>query len=103
MEQIARRSSRNDETDFDELPLIPIPRREPATSAVAAPLIGPLPQDRRRVEHDDDSDSDLATAAHPVVASEPPTLTERDRQILAFEKQWWRHAGAKEQAIREQF
>lgn len=30
-------------------------------------------------------------------------LTERDRQILAFERRWWRHAGAKEQAIRDTF
>lgn len=30
-------------------------------------------------------------------------LGERDRSILAFERQWWRHAGAKEQAIREEF
>ena len=38
-------------------------------------------------------------------SSEPsrPSLTERDRQILAFERQWWRHAGAKEQAIRDTF
>ena len=31
------------------------------------------------------------------------SLTERDRQILEFERQWWRYAGAKEQAIRELF
>jgi Protein of unknown function (DUF3263) len=30
-------------------------------------------------------------------------LTERDQQILAFERQWWKYAGAKEQAIRELF
>ncbi|MGQ0625990.1 MAG: DUF3263 domain-containing protein [Sporichthyaceae bacterium] len=30
-------------------------------------------------------------------------LTERDREILAFERQWWRYAGAKEQAVRELF
>ena len=28
---------------------------------------------------------------------------ERDRAILAFERDWWRHAGAKEEAIRSQF
>ncbi|REE96409.1 DUF3263 domain-containing protein [Thermomonospora umbrina] len=31
------------------------------------------------------------------------SLSERDRGILAFERQWWKHAGAKEQAIRERF
>ncbi len=30
-------------------------------------------------------------------------LTERDQQILAFERLWWKYAGAKEQAVREQF
>jgi hypothetical protein len=30
-------------------------------------------------------------------------LGERDREILAFERQWWKYAGAKESAIRESF
>ncbi|MCP2271885.1 DUF3263 domain-containing protein [Actinokineospora diospyrosa] len=30
-------------------------------------------------------------------------LSERDRAILAFERQWWKYAGAKDQAIRELF
>ncbi|MBX7264973.1 DUF3263 domain-containing protein [Micromonospora sp. Llam7] len=30
-------------------------------------------------------------------------LGEREREVLAFERQWWRHAGAKEQAIRDRF
>ncbi|MCR6688207.1 MULTISPECIES: DUF3263 domain-containing protein [Cellulomonas] len=30
-------------------------------------------------------------------------LSERDAAILAFERQWWKYAGAKEQAIRELF
>jgi len=30
-------------------------------------------------------------------------LSARDREILAFERQWWKYAGAKEQAIRELF
>jgi hypothetical protein len=30
-------------------------------------------------------------------------LTRREREILAFERQWWKYAGAKEQAIRELF
>ncbi len=31
------------------------------------------------------------------------TLSERDREILAFERQWWKYAGAKEQAVRDLF
>ncbi len=30
-------------------------------------------------------------------------LNERDAEILAFERQWWKYAGAKEQAVREKF
>lgn len=30
-------------------------------------------------------------------------LTERERDILAFERLWWRNAGGKEHAIRERF
>ena len=30
-------------------------------------------------------------------------LPERELRILDFERQWWRHAGAKEEAIRSQF
>ena len=30
-------------------------------------------------------------------------LGRREREILAFEAQWWKYAGAKEQAIRELF
>ncbi|GIF24144.1 hypothetical protein BJ973_007627 [Actinoplanes tereljensis] len=35
--------------------------------------------------------------------AEPAGLTEREREILAFEARWWKHAGAKEQAIRDTF
>ena len=30
-------------------------------------------------------------------------LTERDREIIAFERQWWQYAGSKETAIKELF
>lgn len=30
-------------------------------------------------------------------------LTDRDREILNFEMQWWKYAGAKETAVREKF
>ncbi len=33
----------------------------------------------------------------------PEGLTRRDAEILAFERQWWKYAGAKEQAVRELF
>jgi hypothetical protein len=33
----------------------------------------------------------------------PSALSEREREILAFEAKWWKHAGSKEQAIRDGF
>lgn len=30
-------------------------------------------------------------------------LSERDQEILEFERHWWKYAGAKEQAVREKF
>jgi uncharacterized protein DUF3263 len=38
----------------------------------------------------------------PIVES-AGKLSMRDRAMLVFERKWWRHAGSKEQAIREQF
>ena len=31
------------------------------------------------------------------------SLSDRDKEILEFERQWWKYSGAKEQAIRELF
>jgi hypothetical protein len=33
----------------------------------------------------------------------PDGLSERDADVLSFERQWWKYAGAKEQAIRDRF
>ncbi len=30
-------------------------------------------------------------------------LSDRDREILEFERQWWKYAGAKETAVRDNF
>ena len=39
----------------------------------------------------------------PQDPAETGELTVREREILAFERQWWKYAGAKEQAVRELF
>src|SRR3954451_14884520 len=44
--------------------------------------------------------SGLAPDAQP---DDQPALSDRDREILEFERQWWKYAGAKETAVREQF
>ncbi len=30
-------------------------------------------------------------------------LTDRDREVLSFEREWWKHVGAKERQIRDRF
>ena len=47
--------------------------------------------------------SDAAAAFSPADAGAASQLSARDQEILAFERQWWKYAGAKEQAIRELF
>ncbi|GAA1081710.1 DUF3263 domain-containing protein [Tsukamurella spumae] len=47
---------------------------------------------------------DLAnTDAHAVHERGDDGLTRREHEILAFERQWWKYAGAKEDAIKELF
>ncbi len=45
----------------------------------------------------------MVTAQQTAPAPTAAELSERDQQILAFERQWWKYAGAKEQAVRELF
>lgn len=42
-------------------------------------------------------------ALSPGQPDEAGGLSERDRGILEFERQWWKFAGAKEAAVREKF
>jgi hypothetical protein len=45
---------------------------------------------------------DAAESVNRECADEPE-LSSRDREILEFERQWWKYAGAKEQAVRDKF
>lgn len=49
------------------------------------------------------NDMTLDASATALSEQDPTGLSERDLAILEFERQWWRYAGAKEQAIRELF
>jgi hypothetical protein len=46
---------------------------------------------------------DAATAGRSAGEVATSGLSDRDREVLAFERQWWKYAGAKEQAVRELF
>ena len=46
---------------------------------------------------------DVAQTVAQAPVADPGTLSVRDREILSFERHWWKYAGAKEQAIRDLF
>nr|MDT0664200.1 DUF3263 domain-containing protein [Micromonospora sp. DSM 115978] len=69
----------------------------------------PEPEPRPALERGPALELDLWDPATAPPA-EPPRpapaasgLPERDRRILEFEKHWWRYAGAKERAVRDEF
>jgi len=59
----------------------------------------------QEVQPDPEASGTTATESPAVSAatSAEGDLSDRDREILAFERQWWKYAGAKEQAVRELF
>lgn len=73
---------------------VPVPRR-----GAAEPEIEPEIDER----DGGDRAGDASAKPAPAGGAAPAGLSEREQEILAFERQWWKHAGAKEQAIRERF
>jgi hypothetical protein len=45
----------------------------------------------------------VSAASEQLSTAAPSGLSDRDREILAFERQWWKYAGSKETAIKELF
>ncbi|WP_434971449.1 DUF3263 domain-containing protein [Micromonospora peucetia] len=87
-------------------PAVPHPRQAADPDTATVP---PRDADTGAPLRDVDTGGNTDTQAPPWVTNAPAVprpdggLTERERGILAFEQQWWRHAGAKEQAIRDTF
>jgi hypothetical protein len=54
-------------------------------------------------ETDETEAIDDIPAQRKAAPEEADKLTEREQQILVFESKWWKHAGSKEQAIRDTF
>ncbi|MEU5789313.1 DUF3263 domain-containing protein [Micromonospora purpureochromogenes] len=90
-------------TDQRPAAVVPPPRSAPPVEDApepvdAAAVLAAMADDVPEVE---------GPSVEPVPAQRGPgtadTLTEREQRILAFEQQWWKHAGAKEQAIRDTF
>ena len=49
------------------------------------------------------SDERETPTAAPAATSGSSGLSDRDHKILAFERQWWKYAGVKEQAVKDLF
>ncbi|MCF2529398.1 DUF3263 domain-containing protein [Yinghuangia soli] len=76
---------------LDPIAVVPSPGAEPApggTPEALFPGFGP---------------DDSVTAPDAPDEGTGSGLTERDLDILDFERQWWKHAGAKERAVRDRF
>ncbi|MEO3817514.1 DUF3263 domain-containing protein [Plantactinospora sp. B24E8] len=93
----------DDEADDNTAPVrVPQPRGpEPAGSTERSDN-GPEPAASALTDAPESGLSPDGSA--PAPGAVPATrLTDREREILAFERRWWKHAGAKEQAIRDSF
>ena len=64
----------------------------------------PVPPEREEDPRADRGQDDgLDGERGPETGGSPSGLSERDRDILDFEDQWWKYGGAKDQAIRDRF
>lgn len=93
----------------DATPAAPEPSTDarPGDPAGGARPTVPTPRPAPPIETTDESALPVEAIDEPAPPADPTDLpsglTERERAILAFEQQWWRHAGAKEQAVRDTF
>lgn len=72
---------------------------------------GATARSQKQGDHPDSAADDTAAATRPGGGADqgdphevgPDGLSRREHDILAFERQWWKYAGAKEEAIKELF
>ncbi|GAB3156830.1 hypothetical protein GCM10027290_55610 [Micromonospora sonneratiae] len=81
--------------------VVPAPRSEalPVADEVPTPPVA----DEDVADEDSEPLVGIEATSAAVEDASPDGLTAREREILAFERRWWKHAGAKEQAIRDAF
>lgn len=90
-------SSRTLRQDVSKIPVVVEPSAAPIAGTFVPKPTEPSSGESGSVEPASDSSRDDASAA----SGQP--LSERERAVLTFEKQNWKYAGAKEQAIRDRF
>lgn len=98
-------TSRTLHKDVSEIPVLVEPAVAPAVESAAETFV-PRPSEPSSAEavsaeapSAGAAEADSDSGADPV--GQP--LSERERAVLAFEKQQWKYSGAKEQAIRDRF
>jgi hypothetical protein len=86
---------------------VPVQRAQqagsPETAGLPSTPITQLPEPRDAQSPPEQS---VSTDQQPELSEVPEPrsgLSDRDRAVLLFEKQYWKHVGAKEQAIRDRF
>ncbi|MFI5835383.1 DUF3263 domain-containing protein [Micromonospora sp. NPDC051300] len=97
---------------------VSVPPPRPAPPVESAPPVQSAPPVEAEPPSTVEPAAEAAALAEPATAADEARLdadepgpaagpagglTERERRILDFEAQWWKHAGAKEQAIRDTF
>jgi Protein of unknown function (DUF3263) len=75
----------------------------PLYFAGGASIVESAPAARGLRDDTVDTEDTAGTAGTADGSDSSDGLSRRDREILTFERQWWKYAGAKEQAIRELF
>lgn len=83
-----------------------LPALDRTTAAHSTRRVDQATIDGARIDEatiDEDAAAILDAAGISQLSADEGLLTEQQRAILDFERQWWRRPGAKEQAIRETF
>ena len=111
-------SSRTLRKDVSEIPVLVEPAPAPDDERVAETFVPrpsepasaesqpgkPQPDKPQPAEPESaEPQPDQSSAADDASAADGHPLSERERALLTFEKRQWKHAGAKDQAIRDRF
>lgn len=91
--------SRTVHQDLSEVPIL----FEPAAPEAFIPGQTDAPSEDRHSETPTSAPTDDDARPPEAGAGGAEALSERDRAVLVFEKQYWKYTGAKEQAIRDRF
>ena len=96
-------SSRTLRQDVSKIPVVVEPSAAPVAETFVPKPTEPSSGESGSVESASDSSRDPEPGGDSASAASGQPLSERERAVLTFEKQYWKYSGAKEQAIRDRF